>query len=188
MVTNRLREETKEAHQSLEKHVVMTLKNIRSNEDYIAMLQKFYSYFSNLEKHIAAYITPEVLPDYTDRRNSAYLKRDIIELGGDTIERTVDVPVINNVYQALGALYVMEGSIMGGKVIVQILEKHGISKGLSFFSGYGENTMPMWGVFTETLNRLAGNEEEQDLMVTAASNTFSCFEKLFINQVAGIVA
>lgn len=53
MISNRLREESKEAHILLEKQVVKVLKKIRSDQDYLKMLEKFYTYFSQVEKAIA---------------------------------------------------------------------------------------------------------------------------------------
>ncbi len=180
MISNRLREESKEAHILLEKQVVKVLKKIRSDQDYLKMLEKFYTYFSQVEKAIAPFLTTEILPDYGERRNSTYIGNDIRELNG-TIPNSVQItlPDINDIYQAFGALYVMEGSIMGGRTIVQILEKHNVTKGISFFSGYGDDTMKMWSVFTETINKLPRNEADGDSIVQAARETFSNFGRLF---------
>ena len=121
MLSEKIREETKPAHLSLEKLVIQQLKSIRDDEDYAAFLKKFYTYFNQVEKVIAPYMTKEVLPDYLERRNSSFLKRDIEELGNNIDDvSVVAVPEITDKVSALGALYVMEGSTMGGKIIVQM--------------------------------------------------------------------
>lgn len=178
MLSTRIKEATKTAHQELEGKVVKKLKAIRSNADYADLLKHFYAYFSGLEKQIASYITTNVLPDHELRRNASRLKEDILALDGDTYDLPqVTLPLISNTSEALGAMYVMEGSIMGGPFIVQMLQKGGIDKGLSFFSGYGEDTQRMWAKFIEVLNLIP--EEEQAIAIDAANDTFSNFSDVF---------
>ncbi|WP_442589921.1 biliverdin-producing heme oxygenase [Pedobacter sp. AW31-3R] len=180
MLSTNIKEATKEAHLSLERQVIQKMKAIRSNADYADFLKYFYTYFSQVEKAIAPYITAELLPDYNDRRNSSYLKNDIEALGGNVNDiPTVNLPEINNQLQALGALYVMEGSIMGGSIIVKMLEKGGITEGVSFFSGYGEATGQKWGIFVGVMNAQATNEEEENIAVKAANETFTRFAEVF---------
>ena len=180
MLSTHIKEATKEAHLDLEKKVVQKMKVIRSDADYADFLKHFYAYFNKVEQAIAPYITSQLLPDYAERRNSAYLKQDIEELGFDVNELPAAVaPEVKNTMQALGALYVMEGSIMGGPIIVKMLEKGGITKGVSFFSGYGEGTGMMWGKFVAVMNEQAKNEEEEAIAVQSANDTFSNFGKVF---------
>ena len=73
----------------------------------------------------------------------------------------------------------MEGSIMGGSIIVQMLGKYGVNTGVSFFSGYGEATGMMWGKFVGVMNAEAKSEEEEDLAVLAANETFERFSEVF---------
>ncbi|MBE9598159.1 biliverdin-producing heme oxygenase [Pedobacter sp. MC2016-24] len=180
MLSNSIKEATREAHLNLEKKVVQKMKAIRSDADYADFLKHFYTYFNQVEQAIAPYITAELLPDHAERRNSQYLKQDIQELGGDVNDLpAAQAPEINNTLQALGALYVMEGSIMGGPIIVKMLEKFGITKGVSFFSGYGEATGQMWAKFVAILNTQAHSLEEEALAIEAANATFSNFGEVF---------
>lgn len=180
MLSNKIKEATKEAHQQLEKKVVLKMKGIRSNADYADVLKHFYAYFSEVEKAIKPFITADVLPDYAERRNSVYLKADIEELGSSVDELPEAVaPQITNTVEALGALYVMEGSIMGGPIIVQMLAKYGVDKGVSFFSGYGESTGQMWGKFVGVMNAQAETEEQQAQAIRVADETFSRFGDVF---------
>ena len=180
MLSTNIKEATKEAHLNLEKQVIQKLKAIRSNADYADFLKYFYTYFSQVEKAIAPYITTELLPDYKERRNSSYIKNDIVALGGHINDiPTVNLPEITNQLQALGALYVMEGSIMGGSIIVKMLEKGGITEGISFFSGYGEATGQKWGVFVGIMNAQASDDNEEAIAINAANETFSRFAGVF---------
>ncbi|MEJ7559485.1 MAG: biliverdin-producing heme oxygenase [Pedobacter sp.] len=180
MLSENIKDATKPAHLKLEKLVVQQLKGIRTDEDYAAFLKKFYTYFSQVEKVIAPYITDQLLPDHAERRNSSFIKADIQILGGSVDETpVVEVPVVSNAVEALGALYVMEGSIMGGRIIIQMLEKLGIQNGLSFFSGYGQETGQKWGVFTEVMNEAAATSGDEEQAISTANETFGLFEKVF---------
>jgi heme oxygenase len=185
MLSTNIKEATSTAHQQLEKKVVVRMKAIRSNEDYAGFLKCFYAYFSEIEKAIAPFITSDILPDYADRRHASFLKNDIEALGGTTDHLpAVTIPAITNTLQALGALYVMEGSIMGGSIIVQMLAKGGITKGVSFFSGYGEATPAMWGKFISVLNAQAATATEEAAAITTANETFNHFGYVFDNSKA----
>ncbi len=180
MLSTKIKDATKTAHQQLEKQVVLKLKAIRSNADYAEVLKHFYAYFNAVEKAIKPYITTQVLPDYTDRRNSSYLKLDIEELGATVNDLpAAKAPEISNLQQALGALYVMEGSIMGGSIIVQMLAKYGVEKGISFFSGYGQQTGEMWAKFIAVLNANAQDETQENQSIDAANQTFGNFANVF---------
>ncbi|WP_316825885.1 MULTISPECIES: biliverdin-producing heme oxygenase [Pedobacter] len=180
MLSTNIKEATKAEHQNLEKQIVLKLKAIRSNADYADLLKHFYAYFSHIEASIKPYITESILPDYAQRRNSSFIKADILELGGDITDLPyTTVPKIENAVEALGALYVLEGSIMGGSIIVKMLEKGGVTNGVSFFSGYGEATGMMWGNFVTVLNAQAKTEQNEEQAIEAANETFKHFAYVF---------
>ncbi|WP_437921301.1 biliverdin-producing heme oxygenase [Sphingobacterium sp. LRF_L2] len=180
MINLKIKEATKQAHQDLEKTVVYQLKNVRTAADYAEVLKNFYVYFKAIEQAIAPFITSEVLPDITQRRNSSYLRKDLEELNAVVEEiSALRLPTITNLAQAFGALYVLEGSIMGGPYIVQMLKKYGMDKGFNFFSGYGEESGKMWEAFTTVLNGIPKNEADEHLMLEAAGETFRCFGEVF---------
>lgn len=180
MLSANIKEATRQAHQQLEKIVVGKLKAVSSYEDYVELLKCFYAYFSELEKAISPFITKELLSDYKARRNSSYLKNDIYELGYHIRSLPVVViPEIGNSLNAFGALYVMEGSVMGGSTIVEMLKKKGVIKGISFFSGYGLETAVMWGDFIIALNKIASTVREEDMVIQSANTTFMNFRDVF---------
>lgn len=175
-----LKEETKVAHQTLEKKVVLQLKAIRSEADYASFIHAFYLYFNALEKKLAAYINDDVVPDLSSRRNSSYLKADLRELGFEEEHaQRPELPSIESLPQALGAMYVMEGSIMGGPIIVEMLRKYGLKRGFSFFSGYGTETASMWNIFVTVLNERLQSPDAQEEAITAANETFQKFQFVF---------
>lgn len=181
MISALLKESTKQPHLALEKKIIAKLKNVRSEKDYSEVLQYFYQYFSTLEQHIAPYLTTELLPDSEQRRKAELLANDIAETGGNTVfdSANITMPQIENEVEALGALYVMEGSTLGGPVIVNMLrDKMGITNGISFFNGYGDDTQAMWQRFVATINNRVVEQEEQEQMIAAANDTFLQFSNL----------
>ena len=182
MISARIKEVTKEAHQQLEKKVVLKIKAISSPADYAAFLKYFYAYFNAVEKAVASYITT-MLSDYDKRRNASYLKTDIEALGYTTDELPeAQAPQITNAAEAMGALYVLEGSIMGGPYIIQMLQKRGIEKGFSFFSGYGADSGRMWKAFQDVLNQVGSDEAAGQQAMQKASETFARFGDVFEMQ------
>lgn len=180
MLNTKIKEATRVPHQEVEKKVVLRIKAIRNEADYADFLKHFYAYFKAVEQAVAPYITTAILPDLAERRNSSYIKTDIEALG-DNIEALpfATAPEINNAVQALGALYVLEGSIMGGPYIVQMLQKCGLTRGFSFFNGYGAASGQKWAAFTQILNALPKNEAEEEQALQSAHETFARFSEVF---------
>ncbi|SOD12626.1 biliverdin-producing heme oxygenase [Pedobacter xixiisoli] len=180
MLSATIKEATKKPHQEVEKKVVLRIKSIRNEADYADLLKHFYAYFNAVENIITPYITTQILPDTAERRNSSYIKNDIETLGYtiDDLPNAV-APEVTNLAQAMGALYVLEGSIMGGPYIVKMLQKVGLNNGFSFFSGYGESSGSKWAAFTSVLNTIAKNEEEESEVLQAANQTFARFGDVF---------
>ncbi|MFT4204696.1 MAG: biliverdin-producing heme oxygenase [Chitinophagaceae bacterium] len=179
MVSTAIKDVTREAHQQLEKQVVLRIKTIASDSDYAAFLKYFYAYFSAVEQKAVPFVA-EVLNDYKERRNASYLKADIEALGS-SVEALPEAqaPEINSVAEAFGALYVLEGSIMGGPYIIQMLQKHGIDKGFSFFSGYGAASGRMWKAFQDVLDEVGADEQSANAAMQKASETFEKFGHVF---------
>jgi heme oxygenase len=181
MLAERLKEETLTNHQQLEKMLVGRMKAIRTTQDYIDLLQLFYSYFGGLEKQIDQHLDQNLLPDYAERRKSAALAQDIEALGGTPgkIAGETALPTIHSSLQALAALYVIEGSTLGGKFISKMIAQQLQiinGKGLSFFNSYGPDTEAMWATFKEAVNRQATLPGEQIEVVEAANQTFIKFK------------
>lgn len=181
MISQSLKQSTKDAHLLLEKKVIARLKNIKAQKDYGELLQYFYVYFSALEQLISPFITADVLPDIAKRRKVDLLRQDILTTGANPeVVIPYTLPNVSSVEQALGVMYVMEGSTLGGAVIVNMLrDKMGFAQGLSFFSGYGSDTKDMWARFVNTINEYNRTELQAEQMIQAANETFLHFSNLF---------
>jgi heme oxygenase len=186
VTSEQLKSYTRTNHQELEKLLVSKMRGIRTQEHYVDLLQLFYNYFGAVEEQINQYIGTEHLKDHLQRRKTSSLLNDITALGA-TANKTIsqeDLPVFENHLQAFGALYVLEGSTLGGPYISKMIQKQldkQDTEGLSFFNSYGEETETMWNMFKAVLDRQAGNEAEQNVILQSADETFLKF-KSWINK------
>ncbi len=189
MLSEKLKKETLANHQQLEKMLVGNMKSIRSTQDYVDLLQLFYTYFGALETLIDQHIDAHELPDHAARRKSAALAQDITDLGGEPLPKATaaDLPPISNALQAFAAMYVIEGSTLGGKIISKMMAQQlniTNSKGLSFFNGYGDDTDAMWLTFKQRLDAKPQNEQQEAEMIHTADRTFAMFHAWIAKQAA----
>ncbi|MDP9048447.1 MAG: biliverdin-producing heme oxygenase [Bacteroidota bacterium] len=181
LLSEQLKIRTLAAHQELEKILIGRLRAMQDQDDYIGILQLFYSYFGALEDRINLFIGIKELPDYLQRRKSDSLIEDVQSLGGVLAEKIklAGLPVIENHLQAFGAMYVMEGSTLGGLIISQMVVKQlNIDKGLLFFQSYGAQQMAMWETFKLALNRYSDNETDAEVIINSADATFRQFKSV----------
>lgn len=178
-----LKKETKVNHQQLEKALVKQMRLINTKGEYIKLLQLFYGYFGALEEKINEFILPHNLEEEHEfqRRKTKKIVEDIDVYSGVIPEKATDedLPEITNQLQAFGALYVIEGSTLGGKVIAKMMQRQmetDAIEGFTFFHGYGDETESRWASFKELLNKQATDISEKEKVVKAADETFAKFQ------------
>lgn len=185
MILQRLREETRQEHQSLEKKLIPYIKSINSNDSYARLLQMFYSYYQPVEKAINSELDELDIRDLHERRKSAAIEEDMSVLGVKKEDVPADfAPEIDSKFRALGALYVLEGSTLGGKVIAEIIAKNNPAfshNTFHFFNAYGEKTMEKWKSFQQSIDNYTEVQVNIDEIVAGAANTFSSLE-LWVDQ------
>lgn len=176
-----IKKETRQAHIETEQLLVPRLKSIKTKEDYAEVLCIFYGYFKPLQEKIEVYVNEKALPDIAERRKAAVLERDIFYL---EVKRMPDIcsdlPTIHHLLQAFGALYVIEGSTLGGEIITKMLRKNTSvilpENTLHFFRGYEEHNVMMWQRFKASLQKHISNEDQLYQLVHAANETFIKFK------------
>ena len=109
------------------------------------------------------------------------LERDLLILQGDApiadLPLPAALPKMETLNALLGALYVIEGSSLGGQVIYREVQKKlslDSATGAAFFFGDGVQTFPLWKQFTAVLNRRVSEPEEA---TAAAREIFEAFER-----------
>ena len=186
MLSGELKLNTKHQHQILEKKMLSRMKLVNTPEGYAQLLCLFYSFFGGVELAVDKYIDLKILPDYFLRRKAAALAYDILELSKPLPLLTLrnDLPEIRDHLQCIGALYVMEGSTLGGKIIAKmmLLQLNKIEMpGLSFFNGYGDQTMSMWQKFKQAID-VPLSATEAEIIIKSANDTFLKFGNWFDMQ------
>jgi heme oxygenase (biliverdin-IX-beta and delta-forming) len=184
MILTRLREETRPLHEDAELAVDLPAR-LRSLDAYAGLLARFYGLHAPLEAQLGQIEGYERLGiTLSERTRSALILDDLATLGWSesdmgSIRYCSDLPAIPNLERALGCLYVLEGSTLGGSVICRAVKQRlGLSSGYTFFAGYGERTSMMWNAFCDGLRVYSeSNPQSGDGIVAAASATFRSFRQ-----------
>lgn len=169
-------------------------KEIERNPYTATLFQPDYpleTYTGYLKKLLGFHIPFEAAADGLDGLNVAerekvsMLKNDLrfLNVPEDEIAAVPhckDLPPMATAPQKIGALYVLEGSTLGGKYIKQQLEKRfGFSEtgGLAYFASYGPRLMPMWLAFGQYADASAERWTEAE-REEAADNARLTYDKL----------
>lgn len=176
-VLQRLRTETRPYHDALEandfnRQLSTGTVSAAATERFLAKLYGFlYPYEARLRN--------QTFPPAWDvsHRYRAHLIRQ--DLPGAALPLCPALPPLHTWPQLLGAMYVLEGSTLGGQVIARQLAQAGITT-RAYFTGYGERTGPMWKAFCQLLTAEATPDNEEEI-VQSAIFTFQTLHA-WINQ------
>lgn len=182
MISERIKSETAVFHQQVEDSPLMKPISEKSitKDQYISILSVFYGYFSGIEQQLDRIKElQDFLPDYSSRRKSERIADDLRQLGANPISsNNIPLPEIKTVSDAFGALYVMEGSTLGGRFISGVIKDQlgiDVQSGVSFFNGYGPETGSKWNAFKDAMNAYSNSDERSEAVINAANNTFKNF-------------
>jgi len=173
---SRLRIETRTAHDALEGG--LGLMGDISIDTYRHVLARFYGFWIGWQPQVAALLDDPALT--TPRQRLHMLERDLLTLGlaaGDlaALPRCPLVDLRDDA-ESLGSLYVMEGSTLGGRTILQNVDRRlgrRFRAGRAYFSGYGEETGAMWRSFLVRLDRVPAAHMER-----VSAGAIATFERI----------
>lgn len=175
-----VRIETADWHARVEK-LVPIFSDSFSLDNYTTLLEQFYGFYAGFERELArrSATLDELLPDWRERLKLPLLQEDLLWLGRTEAELKAlpvcsQLPAIYYNSELFGALYVSEGSTLGGQVITKHLQaSFGLQRGrgVSFFAGHADRTGAMWQAFTNTFCRVAATPDTH-VIVHAAQSTF----------------
>lgn len=186
LISESLKEATRIPHAELEKSMVERLRKTDTHQAYADLLRLFYGFYKPVEQLTDRFIDKNYLPDYEGRRKSEAIINDLAQLGDAHVHKLcINLPVIENGYHAFGAVYVLEGSTLGGRIICNMLKKNigaAAPPAFSFFEGYGESTGVMWATFKKKLDNYTDDEGRKAEIINAATATFINFKKWMIDN------
>lgn len=191
MILELLKEKTRANHSGIEKNELLSslMSPELSVEMYLKVLEKFYGFFSPLEKNMAAEWSRLVFDEMIKARLKTPLLEKDLSYFGWSPEKIKSVPVCSSLPgldsegKRIGVLYVAEGSTLGGQMIVKALKSSlGITResGGSFFDGYGPKTAVMWGETRRIIEDFSAEREDvQSEILLSAADTFEKLKKWF---------
>ncbi len=149
-ITTLLKEATAELHQQTERAMPLgeVLRGNNPAEDYGALLSLQYQIYQDLESHLEEQLEHPAIKDFFHKK-SPWLATDLETMGLPVpLPLSGQHPVMNNAF-AVGVLYVLEGSMLGGQVILKMLKKVESLDGLPhhFYTAYGAETGKRWSAF-----------------------------------------
>jgi heme oxygenase (biliverdin-IX-beta and delta-forming) len=112
--------------------------------------------------------------EWPRRRRAALFAGDLTTLGAEPATTGPSLPPVAGTDQALGRLYVLEGSTLGGTFIDRHLASlpHLAGVRVRAFSPYGGETGAMWAAFRRVTRERVAAGGDADAMVDSARETF----------------
>lgn len=185
-----LRTQTTPCHKELEQnpYSVALMAHETTLNAYSTYLKKLYGFVKPYEAKVFSKVSA-LVPDAEGRRKTHLLESDLKALGLTEAEINAlpvyDYPAPANEAQALGAMYVLEGSTLGGNIIYKRLNHLiGIDKEVNgkYFTAYGDMSGIKWKGFMEAFGEYAvSNNAEQEVINTAIA-TFTNMDKWLSNE------
>lgn len=202
-IMQRLRGETRDCHVQLETRLGLPAA-ISTRSEYRDLLARFFGFYLPVEERLTTLLCGEherreILSglDYGARRKTDLLRRDLQALGmGDTELATLPqcdkLPALDTLSHALGCLYVLEGSTLGGQLLARFFADTlsiDASNGGAFFCSYGSEIGARWRAFGAVLTSWADvtqdgepvttnsvKQKQGEVIVHAARETFHSME------------
>lgn len=176
-----LKSKTLDSHKKLESLQISV--SILSPDMKISDYTNYLSLMHDVHKNTEELVFPlvyEIVKDLDKRKKSNLIEEDFNFL---TYNKTDLKQVFHNkeisAAFALGILYVMEGSTLGGRFILKNISTiSGLDKGLgiSYFQGYGEKTGSYWKTF---LGYMSEYEENYNCGNTIIEGALYGFDSIY---------
>lgn len=176
MLLARLKQDTAGHHARVEA-AMPSLDQLATPGGYAAALRALHGFHATWEP--AIWRTPGVAEAGMDggRRKLPLLQADLRALGIHPCEPAPHVR-LRGTAEALGALYVLEGATLGGRIIYRhVAGPLGVTPGhgAAYYHGYGEGTGARWQAFGRALTRYV---DQADAAPRVVAGAVACFAAL----------
>lgn len=163
-----LRAGTAAAHDRVDR--LFSRLDLAVEEDYRLFLLAQAAAFLPIEDRLDAAATVDVVPDWMSRRRAHLLRADLCALGAEEPVR-IPSPPLESPAAKLGAIYVLEGSRLGGAVLKRTLAETSPRSFLAAPQNHGS-----WRKLLESLDMFLYRSDRLDAAMTAAKEVFQNFE------------
>ncbi|PWS39053.1 biliverdin-producing heme oxygenase [Falsiroseomonas bella] len=150
--------------------------------DYAVLLRRMLGFHAALESRLDAVEGLDTLGiDLAARRRTHLLRADLDWLGASAAVPLAPLPEIRGPAEAMGALYVAEGSTLGARQLARALDAvlPPGEAGRRFLIGHGERHGAMWRDCCAAIERCGVEPGARDAMIAGAAATFAAFEAWF---------
>ncbi|HEV7281822.1 MAG TPA: biliverdin-producing heme oxygenase [Pirellulaceae bacterium] len=183
-VLERIRLRTREVHRSLEELSIWEAA-FSNREAYKALLEGLLSLVRPADAAIAITLGEGVPAGFSAATRTEWLESDRQSLATSQPPLVADDALIGEIagsspFAAAGALYVLEGSALGGLVLSRRLTQAfgiGPSDGGRYFFGHGAETSVRWRRFLAWLDALPLDDAGAEAAASAARSTFERFKE-----------
>ena len=176
----RLKDLTQDAHERMHGHdgFGAAASGAIGPGDYRDLLARLYGFHAAFDEAMArapARLSREI--ELPERSRASLIAEDLAGLGASVegLPLCPDLPQMRSEGDYLGALYVVEGSTLGGVLIARALEAR-VGANRRFFQGHGGEHGRLWRSFVARLDRLDAEPEAAADAERAAVAAFAAFE------------
>ncbi|NTJ43665.1 biliverdin-producing heme oxygenase [Agrobacterium larrymoorei] len=176
--TKRLRAATSQAHKLLD-GFIMSLKPFESRENFGKFVQTQYLFHRDLDAFFSNDTLDKLLPDLKGRRRLGFIEQDLADLSLETPAVSDAHFSANNVDfdlpEALGWLYVVEGSNLGAAFLLKDAAKLGLGEtfGARHLAGAPEGRGLHWRTFTAAMDEIELTPDEEGRVIAGAEAAFN---------------
>lgn len=173
--SRRLKAATHAVHDVLDKSI-MAGNIFASREQFAKFMRVQYRFHRDLDALYANPSLAALIPDLAGRRRLPKIASDLADLGQPLpAEQPGKLNGDTSLPTALGWLYVVEGSNMGGAILFKMArEKLGLDQnhGVSHLAAHPDGVARHWREFTAALDGVQLTPEQEDEAVQGAESAF----------------
>jgi len=183
-----IRDATRAEHDDIENRMDLMRADF-DLKDYGSLLRRYHAFYDAFERFLLARaaLASRFAEFYCrDRLKAPWLVSDLKSLGFDTAARA-DAELAERLaalfpgeQRLLGALYVIEGSMLGGSVLSKQFRKRfdlAPESGLMFFTGYGADTREKWLALLRILGQFDHDPVARRETIEGARDMFRLFSE-----------
>ncbi|KVK53872.1 heme oxygenase [Agrobacterium sp. D14] len=172
----RLKAATRGAHGDLDAFI-MASKPFESRENFGKFVETQYLFHRDLDVFFSNATLDGLLPDLKGRRRLSMIEQDLVDLGlsiPETAEPRFTGETPFDLPEAMGWLYVVEGSNLGAAFLLKDAAKLGLNEdfGARHLAGAPEGRGLHWRTFTAALDEISLTVEEEERVIAGAEAAF----------------
>lgn len=172
----RLKAATRGAHGDLDAFI-MAAKPFEIRENFGKFVETQYLFHRDLDAFFSNHTLDGLLPDLKGRRRLPMIEQDLADLGlaiPETSEPRFTAETPFDLPEAMGWLYVVEGSNLGAAFLLKDAAKLGLDEefGARHLAGAPEGRGLHWRTFTAALDEISLTVEEEERVVAGAEEAF----------------